>query len=168
MRWPLARTLSFSPSQVMRRIESGEAKIQQRIERASALGKKVSRTKNPWLTLRIDYGSAATRGKQYTEENDRFLVCMTHQLGYGRWEELRDEVRNSWLFRFDWFVKTRTPQELSRRVETLARAIEKEMAEVEAAEEAERKSKNKKGAAAKGGKRAAEPEAAPAGKRSRR
>ena len=151
----------------MRKIESGEAKIQQRIERASALGKKVSRTKNPWLTLRIDYGSAATRGKQYTEENDRFLVCMTHQLGYGRWEELRDEVRNSWLFRFDWFVKTRTPQELSRRVETLARAIEKEMAEVEAAEEAERKSK-KKGAAAKGSKRAAEPEAAPSGKRSRR
>ena len=43
------------------------------------------------MQLRIDYGSAAARGKQFTEENDRFLICMTNQLGYGRWDELRTE-----------------------------------------------------------------------------
>jgi len=128
---------------IIRRIERGEQQIQRRTEIANALNKKVSRTKNPWVQLRIDYGSASARGKQFSEENDRFLVCMTNQLGYGRWDELREEVRSSWLFRFDWFLRTRTTQELSRRVDTLARMIEKEIQEQEAAEAAEER-KNKK------------------------
>jgi hypothetical protein len=45
------------------------------------------------------------QGKAFTEEEDRFIVCMTHQLGYGRWEELKYEIRRSWNFRFDWFIK---------------------------------------------------------------
>lgn len=44
------------------------------------------------------------------EEEDRFLLCMTHQLGYGRWDELKAEIRKSWRFRFDWFFKSRMPQ----------------------------------------------------------
>ena len=35
------------------------------------------------------------------------MVCMTHQLGYGRWEELKYEIRKAWNFRFDWFIKVR-------------------------------------------------------------
>ena len=65
---------------------------------------------NPWLHLKFQYGNA--KGKAFTEEEDRFIVCMTHQLGYGRWEELKYEVRRSWNFRFDWFNKSRTPKEL--------------------------------------------------------
>ena len=66
------------------------------------------------MTLRIEYGSGTAKGKQFNEENDRFLVCATNQLGYGRWEELRQEVRNSWSLRFDWFIKTRTAQACSQ------------------------------------------------------
>lgn len=40
----------------------------------------------------------------------RAQVCMMHKLGYGAWDELKAEVRNSWRFRFDWFFKSRTPQ----------------------------------------------------------
>lgn len=36
-------------------------------------------------------------------------MCMVHKLGYGSWEELKAEIRNSWRFRFDWFFKSRTP-----------------------------------------------------------
>ena len=36
-------------------------------------------------------------------------------------------MRRHWRFRFDWFFKSRTPQELGRRCETLIRLIEKEM-----------------------------------------
>ena len=77
-------------------------------------------------------------------------------------------MRNSWLFRFDWFMKTRTAVELQRRVDTLARLIEKEIAEIEAEEaEAERKKKGSKGGGGKGGgKRAAEADGGqPASKR---
>jgi SWI/SNF-related matrix-associated actin-dependent regulator of chromatin subfamily A member 5 len=40
---------------------------------------------------------------------------MTHKLGYGNWDDLKAEVRKSWRFRFDWFFKSRTSQELGRR-----------------------------------------------------
>jgi SWI/SNF-related matrix-associated actin-dependent regulator of chromatin subfamily A member 5 len=122
---------------VMRRIEQGETRIQRRIEIANALAKKVAGTKNPWVTLSIDYGAAGGRGKQFSEENDRFLVCMTNQIGYDRWDELREEVRASWLFRFDWWFRTRTAVELQRRVEFLSKLVEKELDEQDAAEEAE-------------------------------
>ena len=139
------------------------------------------------MHLKFQYGNA--KGKAFTEEEDRFIVCMTHQLGYGRWEELKYEVspalvhaqrrceratgregecvcgvhavckhdgrtsamapvrwrfwptmlnrnakcsaatmshshlltlfcaqvRRSWNFRFDWFIKSRTPKELENR-----------------------------------------------------
>jgi SWI/SNF-related matrix-associated actin-dependent regulator of chromatin subfamily A member 5 len=51
---------------------------------------------------------------------------MTHKLGYGQWEELKAEVRKAWEFRFDWFIKSRTPVELNRRVDALIRLIVKE------------------------------------------
>ena len=42
-----------------------------------------SATKN----VSINYG--ANKGKIWTEEEDRFLICMTNQMGYGNWEELK-------------------------------------------------------------------------------
>lgn len=47
-----------------------------------------------------------------TEEEDRFILCMVHKLGYGAWDELKAEIRRSWRFRFDWFFKSRMPQVL--------------------------------------------------------
>ena len=57
---------------------------------------------------------------------------MTNQIGYDRWEELREEVRASWLFRFDWWFRTRTAQELQQRVDYLSQLIEAEIDEIEA------------------------------------
>jgi SLIDE len=50
--------------------------------------------------LRINYGT--NKGKNYTEEEDRFLVCMLHKLGFDKenvYEELRAAVRNAPQFR---------------------------------------------------------------------
>ena len=62
---------------------------------------------------------------------DRFLVCMTHELGYGKWDELKREVRRAPDFRFDWLFKSRTPIELGRRVDLLVRLILNETKEKE-------------------------------------
>ena len=51
---------------------------------------------------------------------------MIYELGYGNWDELKYALRESPLFRFDWYAKSRTLQELSRRCDTLIRLIEKE------------------------------------------
>lgn len=110
-----------------RRIEEGERKIAEKAKMAEALSSKVRSTENPWLTLLIKYGN--NRGKLFTEEEDRFLVCMTHELGYGKWEELKREVRRCPDFRFDWLFKSRTPIELGRRVDLLIRLIQNESRE---------------------------------------
>lgn len=49
---------------------------------------------------------------------------MAHR--WGQWDELKAEIRKSHLFRFDWFFKSRTAQELQKRCEALVRLIEKE------------------------------------------
>ena len=54
---------------------------------------------------------------------------MTHKVGYGNWDALKAEVRNQWKFRFNWMFKSKSALELSRRVDTLIRLIEKELAQ---------------------------------------
>ena len=110
-----------------RRIEEGERKIAEKAKMADALSSKVKSVDNPWQTLSIKYGN--NRGKLFTEEEDRFLVCMTQELGYGKWEELKKEVRRCPDFRFDWLFKSRTPIELGRRVDLLIRLIQNESKE---------------------------------------
>jgi len=110
-----------------KRIEEGERKIAEKKKMADSLEDKVKSVENPWQTLSIKYGN--NRGKLFTEDEDRFLVCMTYELGYGKWEELKREVRRCPDFRFDWLFKSRTPIELGRRVDLLIRLIQNESKE---------------------------------------
>lgn len=122
---------------IIKNIERGEQKIQRQQDIMNAVAAKLERYKNPWQDLKIQYG--ANKGKAYTEEEDRFILCMLHKLGYGAWDDLKAEIRKSWRFRFDWFFKSRTPQELARRSDTLIRLIEKENEDIEKAETEERR-----------------------------
>mmetsp|Transcript_20954 Transcript_20954/g.25425 ORF Transcript_20954/g.25425 Transcript_20954/m.25425 type:complete len:92 (+) Transcript_20954:350-625(+) len=65
---------------------------------------------------------------------------MMNRLGYGAWDQLKQEIRKAWNFRFDWFFKSRTTAELQRRCDTLVRLVEKENEEMS-------------GSSSKGGKR---------------
>ena len=143
--WDLGPTRLSNWDSIEKQIEKGEGKIQKRQECMNAVKRKVEKYTNPWLHLKFQYGNA--KGKAFTEEEDRFIVCMTHQLGYGRWEELKYEVRRSWNFRFDWFIKSRTPKELENRFKQLVRLIEKEL-EAEDTNKAKRKIDPKMDAAA--------------------
>lgn len=129
---------------IMAQIEKGEAKIQRRALIRKALDAKIARYRAPFHQLRIAYGT--NKGKNYTEEEDRFLVCMLHKLGFDKenvYEELRAAVRNAPQFRFDWFIKSRTAMELQRRCNTLITLIERENHEIEEKEKAEKKKKGK-------------------------
>ena len=94
---------------IMAQIERGEAKIQRRISIKKALDSKMLRYRAPFHQLRIQYGT--NKGKNYTEEEDRFLICMLHKLGFDKenvYDELRTSIRQAPQFRFDWFIKSRT------------------------------------------------------------
>lgn len=136
---------------IMAQIERGEAKIQRRASIKKALDAKMARYRAPFHQLRIAYGT--NKGKNYTEEEDRFLVCMLHKLGFDKenvYDELRASVRAAPQFRFDWFIKSRTAMELQRRCNTLITLIERENQELEEKERAEKKRRGPKGGAAKG------------------
>lgn len=70
-------------------------------------------------------------------------LCMVHKLGYGNWDELKTAFRMSPLFRFDWFVKSRSASELARRCDTLIRLVERENQELDEKERQARKDQRK-------------------------
>lgn len=105
----------------------------------------MSRYRAPFHQLRISYGN--NKGKNYTEEEDRFLVCVLHKLGFDKenvYEELRSAVRYAPQFRFDWFLKSRTALELQRRCNTLITLIERENQEMEEKDRLDKKKKSSK------------------------
>lgn len=105
----------------------------------------MSRYRAPFHQLRISYGN--NKGKNYTEDEDRFLVCVLHKLGFDKenvYEELRSAVRYAPQFRFDWFLKSRTALELQRRCNTLITLIERENQEMEEKDRLDKKKKSSK------------------------
>ncbi|CAH8545043.1 unnamed protein product [Dicrocoelium dendriticum] len=116
----------------MAQIERGEAKIQRRAAVKRALDLKMARYRAPFHQLRIQYGT--NKGKNYVEEEDRFLICMLHKLGFDRdnvYDDLRLAVRLAPQFRFDWFLRSRTAMELQRRCSTLITLIEREICDMD-------------------------------------
>jgi SWI/SNF-related matrix-associated actin-dependent regulator of chromatin subfamily A member 5 len=90
-----------------------------------------------WPKMKIDYG-AASKGRAYQKEEDAFLVCMMHRHGYGAAERIRMEIRRAWQFRFDWYFKSRSAQEIQKRCDAIVKFVEKENEEFKKLEEAER------------------------------
>lgn len=68
---------------IINSIEAGEQKIQRQQDIMNAIASKMERYKNPWQELKITYGN--TKGKAFTEDEDRFMICSIHKLGYGQW-----------------------------------------------------------------------------------
>merc|ERR1712096_583283 len=130
--WERCRELQ-DIERIMSQIEKGEAKILRKVTIRKALDAKVARYRAPFHQLRVQYGT--NKGENYTEEEDRFLVCMLSKLGLDKenvYDELRSCVRKAPQFRFDWFLKSRTSLELQRRCNTLISLIEKENQELDA------------------------------------
>jgi SWI/SNF-related matrix-associated actin-dependent regulator of chromatin subfamily A member 5 len=124
-----------SPSEhprIQARIQEGEAKRAKRSNLESLLSQKIASVRYPMQELELSYPT--TKGKVYSEEEDRYLLCRLNHYGMRAedvYERIKKDVTEFPVFRFDWFFKSRSPQELQRRCNTLLGMIEKE-AEVEA------------------------------------
>jgi len=113
-------------------IEEGEQRVRQSEIRKTLIAKKIGMYRMPLQQMQIKYTVSTTNKKVYTEEEDKFLVVMLHKHGVEGdliYEKIRDEIRESPLFRFDWFFLSRTPQEIGRRCTTLITAIVRELGE---------------------------------------
>jgi len=78
-----------------------------------------------WSKMKINYGGG-TKGRAYQEEEDAFLVTMMYRHGYGAAERIRMSIRRAWQFRFDWYFKSRSAQEIQKRCDVIVKIIEKE------------------------------------------
>lgn len=79
-----------------------------------------------WPAMKFKYGQGQ-KGYSYTQEEDAFLLVMMHRHGYGAARRIHLEIRRAWQFRFDWFFKSRSPQEIQKRCDTLIRIVEREL-----------------------------------------
>lgn len=116
-------------------VEDGEERMRKIEHQRKMLRKKLGQVRVPLQQLKINYSVSTTNKKVYTEEEDRFLLVLLDKFGIDSeniYERIRDEIRDSPLFRFDWFFLSRTPIEISRRCNTLLTTIVKEFEDVSA------------------------------------
>ncbi|KAF8232381.1 SNF2 family DNA-dependent ATPase [Tricholoma matsutake] len=136
------RTLAEAP-RIEARIAEGEAKRNKRDNLEFLLAKKIASVRYPMQELELNYPT--TKGKVYSEEEDRYLLCRLWHYGMQAddvYERIKKDITEFPVFRFDWFFKSRSPQELQRRCNTLLSMIEKE---AETKQQEEMKSKGSKG-----------------------
>ncbi|KAJ2719004.1 chromatin remodeling complex Adenosinetriphosphatase [Coemansia sp. Benny D115] len=113
-------------------MSKGDQKRAKRNEIQSLLDAKLSECKqDPLRQLVIPYssGGSTAKGRVYTEDEDRFMLVSLARNGIGCedvYEKIRQEVRMSPMFRFDWFIKSRNSQEIQRRCQTLVGLLQKE------------------------------------------
>ncbi|KAL0956462.1 hypothetical protein HGRIS_002608 [Hohenbuehelia grisea] len=125
------------------RIAEGEAKRNKRDNLENLLAQKIASVRYPMQELELNYPT--TKGKVYSEEEDRYLLCRLYHYGMqidDVYERIKKDITEFPVFRFDWFFKSRSPQELQRRCNTLLGMIEKE---AEARQQEEMKLKGSKG-----------------------
>ncbi|KAI9179978.1 chromatin remodeling complex Adenosinetriphosphatase [Blastocladiella emersonii ATCC 22665] len=83
---------------------------------------------NPLLTLPLHY-NPKTRGKPYSDDEDRFLVVTAIRYGLDRhdvYEHVHAQVQRSPVFRFSWYARSRTPVELGKRIVAVLSVLLKE------------------------------------------
>ncbi|KAF8422290.1 P-loop containing nucleoside triphosphate hydrolase protein [Boletus edulis BED1] len=112
------------------RIAEGEAKRNKRSNLEHLLAKKISSVKHPMQELELNYPT--TKGKVYSEEEDRHLLCRLNHYGM-RAEDVYERIKRD-ISEFP---------ELQRRCNTLLGIIEKE-AETLAQQEGKSKGRGKK------------------------
>ncbi|KAJ1939514.1 chromatin remodeling complex Adenosinetriphosphatase, partial [Kickxella alabastrina] len=114
-------------------ISKGEQKRARRNEIQQLLESKLGECKqDPLRHFSIPYssGGSTAKGRVYTEDEDRFMLVSLARNGIGSddvYDKIRQELRLSPMFRFDWFIKSRNSQEIQRRCQTLIGLLQKEV-----------------------------------------
>lgn len=157
---------------IVQRVEEGETKRQKLQHNERLLRRKIHSYTEPLHQIKLTYNQA--KGKAYSEDEDRFLLVRLADYGLSGddvYERIRHDVLYNPDFRFNWFIKSRTPQELARRCNTLLLLVVKEEEELDASRAAANATKTKSKKRSASESRTASPRTAsprPSGARSKR
>lgn len=109
-------------------IESSEKKLAKLISQQKLLSQKVEALHDPLEDLKIQYPPNNSK-RIYSKLEDRFLLLSVYKFGLfsdNLMEKIKEEIMNSDLFRFNWYITSRSTQEIARRVNTLLLALSRE------------------------------------------
>lgn len=93
--------------------------------KVKSLREWIEKFDDPLINMKIPSFQQAR--KCYSTFQDRFLLFATDCFGYGKWGEVLTLVRVSPVFCLDWWFKSRTEEEIQRRVDRLIKAIMKQL-----------------------------------------
>lgn len=114
---------------VLKQIEKGEKKLEE-IDRLTIACKNfIKLFKNPWENLSFKYIGNASRA--FTNIEDRYLLNLVNLYGYGKWDEIRNFIRKSEKFRYNFYLQSCSSEAIGKRCEALMRLTEKELIEME-------------------------------------
>lgn len=109
-------------------IENGEKKNERLKHQEALLRRKVQQHDCPLHEMTIVYPPNNAR-KTYNTLEDKFILLTLSKYGLFAdklYDKLKQEIMASELFTFDWFIKTRSVHDLSKRSNTLLTMITKE------------------------------------------
>ncbi|KDQ18160.1 hypothetical protein BOTBODRAFT_63862 [Botryobasidium botryosum FD-172 SS1] len=112
---------------VLGRVVDAEEKREKIRQQEEMLKLKIAQYRYPMQELQIHY--TQTKGKIYNEEEDRYLLVRLAHHGLFTedvYDRIKKDISEFPVFRFDWFIKSRTAVELGRRCTTLLSLIGKE------------------------------------------
>jgi SWI/SNF-related matrix-associated actin-dependent regulator of chromatin subfamily A member 5 len=110
--------------QLTQRFERSELRNAKRDIYNDLIKTKIAKYSFPELSLTFE--GLRRIGDYFTEAEDRGMFILLSRVGYGFWDQLKEEIIKSDLFRTNWFVRTRTPNELQARCDRLIRCVERE------------------------------------------
>jgi SWI/SNF-related matrix-associated actin-dependent regulator of chromatin subfamily A member 5 len=115
---------------IIRNVEKGEKKLEEISRLTEATAAFISRFKNPWEQL-VFGGLSQSLGRSFNAAEDRHLLCLAHEYGYGAWDEVKAAIRRSERFRFDYYLRSCSADVIGKRCEALMKQADKENAEWE-------------------------------------
>ncbi|EEA05878.1 SNF2 family N-terminal domain-containing protein [Cryptosporidium muris RN66] len=87
---------------------------------------KQCKYKDSWKELNLNTTLIKKDKIQFNIDEDRYLLNMIPVIGYGNWDHLKNCIRQDPIWKFDWFLKSRSPSDLGKRVDFLIKILKKE------------------------------------------
>lgn len=112
-------------------IEQGEERILKGKLQKESLRRKLSQYRYPLQELQLKFPPASTNKRVFSEDEDRFLLVQLYRFGLDTpdlYDRIKQAIRDSPLFQFDFFFQSRNAGELSRRCTTLLACVMREIA----------------------------------------
>ncbi|WZC17363.1 ISWI chromatin-remodeling complex ATPase ISW2 [Candidozyma auris] len=109
-------------------VEASERKATKMQNQQKILASKIEEAEDPLEELKIQYPPNNSK-RIYSKLEDRFILFCVNKHGIFAdklGEKIKEEIQESDLFKFDFYMLSRTPQEISRRVNTLMLALARE------------------------------------------